>query len=51
MGVNIHRLEFTSEDGVFDGRIELRVHDRSDVAKVMKQLKQVENLKELSQIL
>ena len=51
MGVNIHRLEFTSEDGVFDGRIELRVHDRSDVAQIMKQLKQVENLKELSQIL
>ncbi|MCR4919107.1 MAG: RelA/SpoT family protein [Prevotella sp.] len=51
MGVNIHRLEFTSEDGVFDGRIELRVHDRADVAQVMKQLKQVENLKELSQIL
>ena len=51
MGVNIHRLTFTSEDGIFDGKIELRVHDRADVANVMKELKKVPDLKELSQIM
>ena len=51
MNVNIHRLMFTSEDGVFDGKIELRVHDRSDVANIIKELKNVPDLKEISQIM
>ena len=51
MNVNIHRLTITSEDGVFDGTIELRVHDRDDVREIMDNLKQIEDLKDVNQIM
>jgi len=51
MNVNIHRLTIDSEEGVFDGTIELRVHDREDVKDIMSQLKSVEGLQDVTQIL
>ena len=51
MGVNIRNLNFTCEDGIFDGRIELRVHDREDVKKIMHNLKSVQDLKEINEII
>ena len=51
MGVNIHRLTITSEDGMFDGSIELRVHDRDDVKVIMNNLKKIEDLKDVTQIM
>ena len=51
MNVNIHRLTISSEDGVFDGSIELRVHDRENVGEIMNALKEVEGLQEVMQIM
>ena len=51
MNVNIRNLNFTCEDGMFDGTLELRVHDRDDVRLVMNSLKQVSDLKEISEIM
>ena len=51
MNVNIHKLTISSEDGVFDGSIELRVHDRDDVKEIMNALKEVEGLQEVTQIM
>ncbi|MBQ3700480.1 MAG: bifunctional (p)ppGpp synthetase/guanosine-3',5'-bis(diphosphate) 3'-pyrophosphohydrolase [Prevotella sp.] len=51
MNVNIHKLTFNSEDGVFDGSIELRVHDRENVGEIMSALKEVEGLQEVMQIM
>ena len=51
MNVNIHKLTIDSEDGVFDGIIELRVHDREDVKEIIAQLKSVDGLQDVSQIL
>jgi len=51
MNVNIRNLNITCEDGLFDGTLELRVHDRENVREVMKGLKQVTDLKEISEIL
>ena len=51
MSVDIRKLMFTTEDGVFDGSIEMRVHDRNDVKEIIDKLKGVESLKEISQIL
>ena len=51
MNVNIHRLTIDSEEGVFDGTIELRVHDREDVKVIMEQLKTVEGLQEVTHIM
>ena len=51
MNVNIRNLNFTCEDGMFDGTLELRVHDRDGVHQVMESLKQVDDLKEISEIM
>ena len=50
MNVNIHTVNFTCEEGIFDGSIELRVHDREDVRAIMNNLKGVADLKEISEI-
>ncbi len=51
MNVNIHKLNITCEDGIFDGSIELRVHDRENVQAIIEHLKKVEDLQEISQIM
>ena len=51
MSVDIRKLTFTTEDGIFDGIIDLRVHDRDDVAEIVERLKEVDDLKEISQIM
>ena len=51
LSVDIRKLTFTTEDGIFDGVIDLRVHDRDDVAEIINRLKEVDDLKEISQIM
>ena len=50
MSVNIRKLTIGSDEGVFDGTIELRVHDREDVRKIMDQLKKIDGLQDVTQI-
>ena len=50
LDVNIHKLTISSNDGIFDGTIEIRVHDRADVHVIMEQLKTIDDLKEVLQI-
>ena len=51
LSVDIRKIMFTSEDGIFDGSIDLRVHDREDVRQIIDKLKEVDDLKEISQIM
>ena len=51
MNVNIHKIMITCEDGIFDGSIELRVHDREDMQQIINNLKKIADLKEISQIM
>ena len=51
LSVDMRKLLFTSEDGIFEGSIELRVHDRDDVRSIIDSLKSVDSLKEISQIM
>ena len=51
LDINIRRITVTSEEGIFDGTIELRVHDRSVVAHVMEHLKTIRGIQEVSQIM
>ena len=51
LNVDIRRLTFTTEDGIFEGSIDLRVHDREDVHQIIDKLKEVDDLKEISQIM
>ena len=51
MNVNIHKVLITCEDDIFEGTLEIRVHDRDDVKTIIDNLKTVPDLKEISQIL
>ena len=51
MNVNIHKILITCDDGIFDGSIDLRVHDREDVKQIMQNLKKIADLKEISEIM
>ncbi len=51
MNVNIHKVIITCEEGIFDGSIEIRVHDRDDVKAIVDNLKNIPDLKEISQIM
>ena len=51
LGVNIHKVTIGSDNGVFDGSIELRVHDRDEVSIIMDNLKKVKDLQEVQQIM
>ena len=51
LGVNIHKLTISSDNGIFDGTIELRVHDRDEVKKITDMLKNIEDLQDVQRIL
>lgn len=50
MGVNIHKLTISCDIGIFEGSLELRVHDREDVKAIISRLKKIKDLKEIAQI-
>ncbi|MCR4854135.1 MAG: RelA/SpoT family protein [Prevotella sp.] len=50
LNVNIRKVVFTCEESIFDGLIELRVHDREDVQKIIEQLKDVNGVQEIQNI-
>ena len=50
LDVNIHRVTIESNEGIFDGQIEIRVHDRSEVKVIMDELRKIEDIKEVLQI-
>ena len=49
--VNIHKILITCEEGIFEGTIEMRVHDRDNVRAIMENLKKIPDLKEISEIM
>ena len=51
LSVDIRKITFTTEDGIFEGSIDLRVHDRDDVKAIIGSLKKVEDLQEIHQII
>ena len=50
LDINIQRFTVTADEGIFDGSIELRVHDRSDVKLIMDRLKKVDGIQEVMRI-
>ena len=51
LDVNIHKMTIESNEGIFDGQIEIRVHDRDEVKKIMGEIRKIEDIKEVLQIL
>ena len=50
LDVNIHRVTINADDGIYDGKIEIRVHDRQEVQTIVNALKQIEDMQEVKQI-
>lgn len=51
LNVNIHKIVISCDQGIFDGTLELLVHDRDDVQIIMTNLKAINGLQEIKQIL
>ncbi|MBO5185978.1 MAG: bifunctional (p)ppGpp synthetase/guanosine-3',5'-bis(diphosphate) 3'-pyrophosphohydrolase [Prevotella sp.] len=51
MNVNIHKITLSSDEGIFDGAIELKVHDRDDVTDIINSLKKIDNMQTVNQIM
>ena len=50
LNVNIRKLTIESTDGIFDGKIQLYVHDSDDVNVICNNLRQVKNIKKVSRV-
>ncbi len=51
LGINIHKLTISSNNGIFNGTIELRIQNRDEVKIIMDKLKTIEDLQEVQRIL
>ncbi len=50
LNVNIHKLHLESNDGIFEGRFQIYVHDVDDVNSICEELKKIENIKRVTRI-
>ena len=50
LNVNIRKLTIETEDGIFEGKIQLWVHDVDDVKTICNNLKKIQNIKQVSRV-
>ena len=50
LNVNIRKLTIETEDGIFEGKIQLWVHDVNDVKTICNNLKKIQNIKQVSRV-
>lgn len=50
LNVNIRKLTIESSDGIFEGRIQLYVHDVDDVRAICNNLKQIQHIKQVVRV-
>ena len=50
MNVNMRKLNIETNDGIFEGKIQLWVHDVEDVRSVCNNLRKIKNIKQVSRI-
>ena len=51
LGVNIRKITITSNNGIFDGTIEMQVHDRKDVEMIVESMKNIKDMQEVQSVL
>jgi len=51
LGINIRRITISTDNGIFDGTLDIRVHDRDEVSLILEKMKKIEDLQEVSQII
>ena len=50
LNVNIRKLSIETTDGIFEGNIQLYVHDVDDVKSICNNLKQIQNIKQVTRV-
>ncbi len=50
LNVNIRKLTIETNDGIFEGKLQLYVHDVDDVRTICNNLKQIQNIKQVTRI-
>ncbi len=50
LNVNIRKLNIETTDGIFEGKLQLYVHDVDDVRTICNNLKQIQNIKQVTRI-
>ena len=50
LNINIRKLAITTQDGIFDGEIQLGVHDADDVRTICNKLKNMQGVEEVTRI-
>lgn len=50
LGLNMKRITITSDNGIFDGTIELGVHDAEEIDVITENLRQVDDLQEVNRV-
>ena len=51
LGVNIRKITISSDNGIFEGTIEMQVHDRKDVQFIVENMKNIKDVQEVLEIL
>lgn len=51
MDIYIRKITITSDDGIFEGTVEVRIHDRNDVKNIISKTKKIKDVKEVQQII
>ena len=51
LNTNIQKITISSDQGIFDGVIEVKVHDRDEVRIIIENLKNIKDLQEIQQII
>ena len=49
--INMKRITISSDNGIFDGKIELRVHERKDVRIIVDNLKAINDMQEVQELI
>ena len=50
MNVNIRKINVETNDGIFEGKIQLYVHDVDDVKKITNNLRKIKDIKVVNRI-
>lgn len=50
LNVNIHKVTLSCDEGIFEGSLDLRIHDREDVKTIIDKLKKINGLQEIKHI-
>ena len=49
--INLRSINVSSEDGIFRGRMEIYVYDRSELEDLLKAIRKIENIKEVKRVI